>query len=161
MGRPNPVTITLGSWDFKVFAEVFIINRRLYQTLNSRLELINKEINLQTTNGSVFKMEGQGNQQVKINQQFSLHSFFFVVKNFNRNIKLGNNWLKQNRDSIYLDLGALRINDEYVALEDRHIPSIVRLDRPVVLKAQYMYMCMKKIWIMRGYGDTYQKEQLV
>lgn len=53
---------------------------------------------------------------------------FFVVKNLNRNVILGCDCLMQNGVRIYFDLDALRIGEEYVALEeDIHISSIIRL----------------------------------
>ena len=98
--------------------------------------------------------------QLKIAKHITPHKFF-VVKNLNRNIILGRDWLKLNRACIYFDLGALRINNVSVALEeDKHISSIVRLDRWVELNSQHMHTCVGKTWNRSGNQDTYQTEQL-
>ena len=137
-----------------------MINRKVYRALNPRPDLMNKKISLQTANGSTLQIDGLANLRVRIGAQTNTHDFF-VVKNLNRNIILGRDWLKQNRARIYFDLGALRINEEYIAFEeDKHIPLIVRLDKPVVLKPQHMHTCRGKTRISKGWGDTYQTEQL-
>jgi len=164
MGSPNSITIKLGSTTFRALidtgAEVSVINSRVYRALKPRPKLTNKKINLQTANGSSLTMEGMAYLQVKIGKRIIPHEFF-VVKNLNRNIILGRDWLKQNRVRIYFDLGALRIDNEYVALEeDKHISSIIRLDRPVVLKPQHIHTCVGKTQSKSVNRDAYQTEQL-
>jgi hypothetical protein len=43
---------------------------------------------------------------------------FFIVKDMNRNVILGKDWLTQNGVRLYFDLGCLRIGKCYVSLEE-------------------------------------------
>ena len=64
--------------------------------------------------------------QIQIGNKSTPHDFF-VANTLNRNAILGRDWLMQNGVRIYFDLGALKIGEEYVALEDFHISSIITL----------------------------------
>ena len=72
---------------------------------------------------------------------------FYVIRDLNRNLILGLDWLKQNNVRIYLDLKCLRINrKQYVILEeDIHIASTVRMKKTCLIKPQSAVICYGKI----------------
>ena len=72
---------------------------------------------------------------------------FYVIRDLNRNLILGLDWLKQNNVRIYFDLKCLRINGKhYVNLEeDIHIASTVRMKRTCLIKPQTASICYGKV----------------
>lgn len=77
--------------------------------------------------------------------QLTAHNIY-IVRNLDRNIILGQDWLQQNEAGIYFDLGSLCLEEEYITLEeDKHISSIAKIAHPVTLKPQFMQTCMEKI----------------
>ena len=72
---------------------------------------------------------------------------FYVIRDLNRNLILGLDWLKQNNVRIYFDLKCLRINGKhYVNLEeDIHIASTVRMNRTCLIKPQTASVCYGKV----------------
>ena len=110
-------------------------------------------------NGSRLRLRGETSLKFRVGEQRSQHDFF-VVRNLNRNVILGRDWLKKNQVCIYYDLNALRFKGEYVALEeDKHIPSLVWLQSTLVLKLQHAYTCLGRIRI-RVAGRQYQIEEI-
>ena len=106
-----------------------------------QIDLFEGEISLQTANGYRLKLKGETSLEFKVGEQRSEHNFF-VVENLNWNVILGRDWLKKNQVRIYYDLNALRFKGEYIALdENKHIPSLVRLQITLVLKPQHAYTC--------------------
>ena len=114
---------------------------------------------LRIANRSPLQVDGLSHLQVQIGNQSTPHDFI-VVRNLNRNIILGRDSLRQNGVRMYFDLGALRIGEEYIVLEDIHISSIVRLAQWVVLKPQHMHTCMAQTAHRNGGGKEYVIEQL-
>ena len=71
---------------------------------------------------------------------------FYVIRDLNRNLILGLDWLKQNNVRIYFDLKCLRINGKhYVNLEDIHIASTLRMKRACFIKPQTAMICYGKV----------------
>ena len=72
---------------------------------------------------------------------------FYVIRDLNRNLILGLDWLKQNNVRIYFDLKCLRINGKhYVNLEeDIHIASTVRMKKTCLIKPQTAMICYGKV----------------
>ena len=72
---------------------------------------------------------------------------FYVIRDLNRNLILGLDWMKQNNVRIYMDLKCLRINGKhYVNLEeDIHIASTVRMKRTCLIKPQTAMICYGKV----------------
>ena len=70
---------------------------------------------------------------------------FYVVRDLNRNMILGLDWLKSNNVRIYFDLKGSRINGKtYVNLEeDIHVPSTVRMKHTCVIKPKH---CSNMLW---------------
>ena len=75
-----------------------------------------------------------------------------MVRDLNRNMILGLDWLKSNNVRIYFDLKSLRINGKtYVNLEeDIHVASTVRMKHTCVIKPNTAQICYGKV---RGTPD--------
>lgn len=141
MGWANSITIRLGSKSYRTLidtgTESSVINGR---ALNPRLEL---------TTWLIHKLK-----QVITSTPQKLS----VVKIFKADHILGRGWLKQNRVNMYLDF---IINNEYMVLEEyNNILYIVRWDRSVVMKPQYIHTYLVKTRTRKGKADTYQTELL-
>ena len=164
MGSPNSVSIRLGRRTYRALvdtgAEVSVISERVYRSLRPKPELIKKKINLQAANGSPLHIVGSTRLHVKIGNQLTPHDFF-IVRNLSRNFILGRDWLMQNGARMYFDLGALKIGNEYIALEeDIHISSIIRLSKGITLKPQHMHTCTAQTKLRNRCGKEYEVEQL-
>ena len=72
---------------------------------------------------------------------------FYVIRDLNRNMILGLDWLKTHNDRIYFDLKCLRINGKhYVNLEEYiHIASTVRMKKTCLIKPQTALICHGKV----------------
>lgn len=94
------------------------MHRRVYDNLKNKPKLLKKNINLQSANGTQLRVDGCVNVQFRIGGT-DLSQDFYVVRDLNRNLILGLDWLKQNNVRIYFDLKSLRINGKtYVNLEN-------------------------------------------
>ena len=105
------------------------MHRRVYDQLKNKLKLNNKKACLQSANISELKCDGCITVQICIGGT-DMSQDFYVIRDLNRNMILGLDWLKQNV-RIYFDLKCLRINGKhYVHLEeDIHIASTVRMNK--------------------------------
>ena len=122
------------------------MHRRVYDQLKNKPRLINKKVCLQSANGSELKCDGCITVQVCIGGT-EMYQDFYVIRDLNRNLILGLDWLKQNNVRIYFDLQCLRINSKhYVNLEeDIHIASTVRMKRTCLIKPQTASICYGKV----------------
>ena len=82
---------------------------------------------IQSANGSSLNVDGCVNVQFRIGGT-EVSQDFYVVRDLNRNMILGLDWLKSNNVRIYFDLKSLRINGKtYINLEeDIHVASTVK-----------------------------------
>lgn len=122
------------------------MHRRIYDQLKIKPKLQNKKVSLQSANGTELKVDGCINVQFCIGGT-EMSQDFYVVRDLNRNLILGLDWLKQNNVRIYFDLKCLRINGKtYVNLEeDIHVASTVRMKRTCVIKPQTARICYGKV----------------
>ena len=126
-------------------AECSLMHRRIYDQLKNKPRLINKKVCLQSANGSELICDGCITVQVCIGGT-EMSQDFYVIRDLNRNLILGLDWLKQNNVRIYFDLKCLRINGKhYVSLEDIHIASTVRMKRTRLIKPQTAMICYGKV----------------
>ncbi|VDI78111.1 Hypothetical predicted protein, partial [Mytilus galloprovincialis] len=78
-----------------------------------------------------------------------------IDKDMNRNVILGKDWLVQNGVRLYFDLGCLRIQKNYVPLEeDINVASVVRLTVNAVLKPQSINVCPVGLKNNPSFGST-------
>lgn len=84
-----------------------------------------------------------------------LNHDFYLVKNMNRNLIIGHDFLTKNGVRFYFDLVCLRVNNTFVPLiEDNHIASLIRSQCTVTLKPNMSY-------IIKGKSKTILKFQQV
>ena len=122
------------------------MHRRVYDSLKNKPKLLKKNINLQSANGTRLQVDGCVNVNFRIGGT-EVSQDFYVVRDLNRNMILGLDWLKQNNVRIYFDLKSLRINGKtYVNLEeDIHVASTVRMKNTCVLKPNTACICYGKV----------------
>ena len=85
------------------------MRRRVYDQLKNKPELQNKKVCLQSANGTELQCDGCITVQFCIGGT-DMSQDFYVIRDLNRNLILGLDWLKQNNVRIYFDLKCLRIN---------------------------------------------------
>ena len=110
-------------------------------------KLVNKKVCLQSANGSELKCDGCVAVQICISGT-EVSQAFYVIRDLNRNLISGLDWMKQNNVRIYMDLKCLRINGRkhYVNLdEDIHVVSTVRMKRTCLIKPQTAMICYGKV----------------
>ena len=72
---------------------------------------------------------------------------FYVIRELNRNMILGLDWMNSNNVRIYMDLKCIRIKGKhYVNLqEDIHVASTVRMKNTCLIKPQTAIICHGKV----------------
>ena len=125
-------------------AESSLMHRRIYDQLKDKQR--DKRVCLQSANGSELKCDGCVTVQICIGGT-EVSQAFYVIRDLNRNLILGLDWMKQNNVRIYMDLKCLRINGKhYVNLEgDIHVASTVRMKRTCLIKPQTAMICYGKV----------------
>lgn len=122
-------------------AEVSLIHSRIFASLKDKPKVFKKKAHLQSVSGQALNIEGCANITIKIGKT-EVTQLFYIVKDMNKNVILGKDWLTQNGVRLYFDLGCLRIGKCYVSLEeDIKIASIVRCAKDAVLKPQTVNVC--------------------
>ncbi len=122
------------------------MSRRIYDLLKDRPKLQRKTVSIHAVNSGSLKVDGSITLPIDIGG-YPMCQEFYIVKEINRNIILGQDFLEQNGVRIYFDLGCMRIAGKvYVKMErDIHIASVVRAHQSIVLKPQSAKMCYGKI----------------
>ena len=122
------------------------MHRRVYDSLKNKPKLHKNTVDLQSANGSSLNVDGCVNVQFRIGGT-EVSQDFYVVRDLNRNMILGLDWLKSNNVRIYFDLKSLRINGKtYVNLkEDIHVASTVRMKHTCVIKPNTAQICYGKV----------------
>ena len=122
------------------------MHRRVYDSLKNKPKLHKKKIDLQSANGTSLNVDGCVNVQFRIGGT-EVSQEFYVVRDLNRNMILGLDWLKSNNVRIYFDLKSLRINGKtYVNLEeDIHVASTIRMKNTCVIKPNTAQICHGKV----------------
>ena len=149
-GSPNSCLVKIGKQRFRTLvdtgAECSLMHRRIYDQLKNKPRLTNNKVCLQSANGTELKCDGSITLQICIGGT-EMSQDFYVIRDLNRNLILGLDWLKQNNVRIYFDLKCLRINGKnYVNLEeDIHIASTVRMKNTCLIKPQTAKICYGKV----------------
>ncbi len=122
------------------------MNRRIYDLLKERPKLQRKTVSIHAVNSGPLRVDGCIKLPIDIGG-YQMYQEFYVVRDINRNLILGQDFLEQNGVRIYFDLGCMRLAGKvYVKLErDIHIASVVRAHHSIVLKPQSAKMCYGKI----------------
>ena len=121
-------------------AEVSLMKRSTYESLRNKGWLQKKRVNLQSVSGNLLTVHGYAEIPFKIGGVRMTHGFY-IVKDMNRSVIMGRDWMKNYGVRIYFDLKKLRVKGTFVDLEeDIHIASLLRLKRSVVLKPHTVSM---------------------
>ena len=131
--------------------------------LKNKPRLVNKKVCLQSANGSELKCDGSISVQVCIGST-KMSQEFYVIRELNRNMILGLDWMKSNNVRIYMDSKCIRINRKhYVNLrEDIHVASTARMKNTCVIKPKTAIICYGKVRENPDLptGQSYEIEQI-
>ena len=145
-GSPNSCLANIGKQRIRTLvdtgAECSLMHRRIYDQLKDRPKLRNKKVCLQSANGTELKCDGCVNVQICIGGT-EMSQDFYVVRDLNRNMILGLDWLKEHNVRIYFDLKCLRINGKHYV--NFHIASTVRVKKTCLIKPQSAKICHGKV----------------
>ena len=149
-GSPNSCLLKIGKQRYRTLvdtgAECSLMHRRICDQLKNRPKLVNRKVCLQSANGTELRCDGCVIVQISIGGT-EMSQEFYVIRDLNRNLILGLDWLKNNSVRLYFDLKCLRINGKhYVNLEeDIHIASTVRMKKTYLIKPQTAMICKGKV----------------
>lgn len=119
---------------------------RIYDQLKNKPRLVNKKVPLQSANGTELQCNGCVTVHFCISGT-EMFQDFYVIRDLNRNLILGLDWLWQNNVRIYFALKCLRIKRKhFVSLEeDILIASTVRMKHTCLIKPQTAMICYAKV----------------
>ena len=117
------------------------MRRDVYDSLKKKPKLIRQTANVQSVNGGPLDIDGYIYVKFVIGTT-AVTQQFYVSRNMNRKVILGNDWLTENGVRVYHDLGCIRFNGTYVPLQiDIHVTSILRAKNKIVMKPQTTIIC--------------------
>ncbi|MCG8033371.1 MAG: DDE-type integrase/transposase/recombinase [Candidatus Thiodiazotropha taylori] len=126
-------------------AQCCLMNRSVYDSLKYKPKLHHRNAALQTVNGEPLHLDGCVELPFEISG-IKMSQTFFIVRNMNRKIILGHDWLQKHGVRLYYDLGCIKVNETYVPLQqDIHISSIVRTHAKTKVKPQTAVICKCKV----------------
>jgi hypothetical protein len=126
-------------------SEVTLLSEKLFRQIPVRTKLKRTNINLQSVSGSSLKVIGSSHINFTLGKQKLTHEFI-IVKDINRNCILGRDFFNRFSARIYFDLKRIRINGEYIPIEnDIHIASLVRTCRTITIKPYTTVTTMGKV----------------
>ncbi len=127
-------------------AEVSLMHRRVYDSLSFKPKLQNKRIHLASVSGEPLNIDGCVDLTFTIGG-IQMRQSFYVMRGLNRNLILGQDWLKQMESEFIMILGVSECGGKtYVNIEeDIHIASVVRMKSTTVIKPQTAKICYGKV----------------
>ena len=137
---PNSCLIYIGKTRWRALidtgADISVISEKMYKKLQKKRKIIPNSQVLQGAGGAPLHVKGITEITFKLgNKEYSQKCY--VIKEASRNLILGVDFLKKNQARIYFDLEKLRLNNEYIDLDqDIHIASVVRAVSDVTLPPQ-------------------------
>ena len=163
-GSPNSCLIKIGSKKYRSLvdtgAEVSLIHRRVFQSLNPPPPIQKKKVHLQSVSGQALEVDGLISLDFKIGGTPCTQSFY-VVSSMQRNVILGRDFLTTHGVRLYYDLGYLRFGKVYVPLEeDIHIASLARLVHKTKIKPQSSVVCFVKSKLQSTGSGFYEISQI-
>ena len=161
---PNSVSVKIGGQSYKGLvdtgAELSLINEKVYQRLHHKPVLEKTRLGLQTADGSLLRVKGITQLQFKLGNQYTYQKCV-VVQNLNRLVILGRDWFRKYGVRIYYDLGTIRLNGEYIPLEeDIHMSNLATLAESVTLKPQHIHRCVLQPVAKQKIGHVFELEQV-
>ena len=145
-GDPNSCIIKINKQKFHALldssAAVSLIRTRVYNSLKEKPKLKKQSELLQSVIGDSIDVDGYASLKYELGREKQDHEFF-VVRQINRNIILGGDWLKQFGVCISYNLGCIRMSKSYVKMEgDGCISSLARLTAHTIIRLQRGEFCL-------------------
>ena len=134
---PNSCIVAIGKKRWRALvdsgADVSVMSEKMYQRLKPKSKLRQVSQVLQGAGGRPLKVKGVTELAFSLGKQHFLQTCY-VISDASRNLILGVDFLKKHKARIYFDLEKLRLNGEYVDLDqDVHIASVVRIAADITL----------------------------
>ncbi len=109
-GHPSSCIINIGKQKYRALidtgAEVSLMSKRIYDLLKDRPKLQRKTVSIHAVNSGPLSVDGCIKLPIDIGG-YQMCQEFYIVKDINRNLILGQDFLEQNGVRIYLDLGCI------------------------------------------------------
>ena len=126
-------------------AEVSLISRRVYDSLQIKPKLLKHNLNLATAGNTPLHVDGYSDFKFTVGDLSMSHKFY-VVRNLNRNVIIGLDWLKSRGVRVYHDLSCIRVHETYIPLvDDIHVASIARIKVKVKIPPQTAHICQCQV----------------
>ena len=126
-------------------AEVSLISRRVYDSLKIKPKLLKHNLNLATAGNTPLHVDGYSDFKFTVGGLSMSHKFY-VVRNLNRNVIIGLDWLKSRGVRVYHDLSCIRVHEIYIPLvDDIHVASIARIKVKVKITPQTAHICQCQV----------------
>ena len=137
---PNSCLIYIGKTRWRALvdtgADVSVMSERMYKKLKVKSKIRPVSHALQGAGGQPLRTKGVTDLCFTLGKQ-NFTQTCYVIYGASRNLILGVDFLKKHRARIYFDLEKLRVNGEYIDLDqDIHIASVVRCANEVILPPQ-------------------------
>ena len=137
---PNSCLIYVGKTRWRALidtgADISVISEKMYKKLKKKVRIKPVSHVLQGAGGKPLQVKGITEITFKLGKK-EYSQTCYVIKEASRNLILGVDFLKKNQARIYFDLEKIRLNDEYIDLDqDIHIASVVRMASDVTLPPQ-------------------------
>ena len=148
-GYSNSIIINIGKQKRRALLDsgshVNLIRFDVYKDLKDKPRLENKKANLQSVDGNLLNVLGRINLKFNVKTEV-IEQDFYVVKDMNRAVILGQSFLQDNLCRIYFDLGCVRVRGVMTPLlDDERIAAVIRLKTRANLKPYSSTICTGKI----------------
>ena len=126
-------------------AEVSLISRRLYDSLKNKPKLRKHDLSLSTAGNTPLYVDGIADLNFSLGKLSMSHKFY-MIRNLNRNVIIGLDWLKSRGVWVYHDLSCIRVHETYIPLvDDKHIASVARVKAKIKLPPQTAHICQCQV----------------
>ena len=137
---PNSCLIYIGKSRWRALidsgADISVMSDKMYRKLKVKSKIRPVSQVLQGAGGQPLQVKGVTELSFVLGKQHFTQTCY-VISGASRNLILGVDFLKKHRARIYFDLEKLRLNGEYIDLDqDIHIASVVRIADDVTLPPQ-------------------------
>ena len=117
----------------------------MYDALANKPKLYKSGLNLATASNTPLHVDGFAYIEFAVGGIKMTHKFY-VVRNLNRNVILGLDWLQARGVRVYHDLGCIRVYGTYIPLvDDIHVASVIRSRSKVKLPPQTAHVTYCKL----------------
>lgn len=149
MVDPSSCIVQIGKYKVRTLvdsgAQVSVIKEAFLYRMLKNCKIIRIQENLHSVTGQKLEVLGQTMINLKLGG-INVRHMFHVVKDLNRNMILGRDFLLKNGVRLLFDLHKLKFQDVYVDLEeDMHVSTLVRVKTTMNLKPQTVNLIQAKM----------------